>query len=85
MKEEKENIVAKEKESSTSEFCVRTEADCQRESVQSSFSAKESDGITEPHFTQRLQDLEVVEGSAARFEVVVKGLLNDNLTSKCIT
>ena len=34
----------------------------------------DQDGLCEPDFLQKLQDLEVVEGSAARFDVRVRGM-----------
>ena len=35
-------------------------------------------GAVKPEFIQRLQDVEIVEGSAAKFDVRVKGKINSN-------
>jgi hypothetical protein len=44
------------------------------ESFEPSTDEVDGDGLYQPRFIQKLQDLEVVEGSAARFDIVVKGL-----------
>ena len=44
------------------------------ESIEPSKDDVAGDGLFEPQFVQKLQDLEVVEGSAARFDVTVKGM-----------
>ena len=43
------------------------------ESFEPSTDEVDGNGLFQPKFMQKLQDLEVVEGSAARFDIVVKG------------
>ena len=66
--------VLQEKPVAVKEPQLQATTDSRVESFEPSTDEVDSDGLFQPRFIQKLQDLEVVEGSAARFDIVVKGL-----------
>jgi hypothetical protein len=66
--------VVQEKPVAVKEPQLQATAESGVESFEPSTDEVDSDGLFQPRFIQKLQDLEVVEGSAARFDIVVKGL-----------
>jgi hypothetical protein len=53
---------------------VQAELEGGLESFEPSTDEVDSDGQFQPRFVQKLQDLEVVEGSAARLDIIFKGM-----------
>ena len=71
----KHKRVIQEKQVAAVEPQLRAEIESGVESVEPSADEVDGDGQFQPQFVRKLQDLEVVEGSAARFDIIVKGNL----------
>ena len=65
--------VIQEKQVAVTEPQLQAAVDSGLESFEPSTDEVDGNGLFQPKFMQKLQDLEVVEGSAARFDIVVKG------------
>ena len=69
----KHKRVIQEKQVAAVEPQLRAETESGVESFEPSTDKVDGDGQFQPQFARKLQDLEVVEGSAARFDIIVKG------------
>ena len=70
----KQKQVIQEKQVTAVEPQLQAELESGLESFEPSTDEVDGDGLFQPKFVQKLQDLEVVEGSAARLDIIVKGL-----------
>lgn len=69
----KHKRVIQEKQVAAFEPQLKAEIESGVESFEPSTDEIDGDGQFQPQFVRKLQDLEVVEGSAARFDIIVKG------------